>query len=145
MALRVVCRTIVLDQENAHVLLVRNKGGDFWYAPGGGWDHEKESIRECLVRETFEETGVRVHPLRLLYVQEFRPGNGDEHLELFWFAFLIGPSELAKVHDEYGIVEESRWFSKDELREIKVFPEKMKDKFWYELSSVLSSPNAFLE
>ncbi len=145
MALRVVCRTIVLDQDNAHILLVRNTGKDFWYAPGGGWDHQKESIKDCLVRETFEETGLKVHPVRLLYVQEFRPGNNDEHLELFWFAFLIDSSTIGNIKDAYGIVEEARWFSKDELQQIKVFPEKLKDKFWYELSSVLSSPNAFLE
>jgi len=145
MALRVVCRTIVLDQDNAHILLVRNTGQDFWYAPGGGWDHQKESIKECLVRETFEETGLKIHPVRLLYAQEFRPGNGDEHLELFWFGFLIGSATLENIQDTHGIVEEARWFSKDELQQIKVFPEKLKDKFWYELSSVLSSPNAFLE
>lgn len=145
MALRVVCRTIVLDQETAHVLLVRNKGETFWYAPGGGWDHEKESIKECLIRETLEETGIKTHPLRLLYVQEFRPGNRDEHLELFWLAFLIGPAALGEIHDEHGVVEEARWFSKDELRDIKVFPEKLKDRFWYELSDVLSSPNVFLD
>ena len=145
MTLRVVCRTIVLDQETARILLVRNRGQDFWYAPGGGWDHAVESIKECVSRETLEETGIQVHPVRLLYVQEFRPGNGDEHLELFWFAFPTGTTKLGTIEDQHGIVEEARWFSRDELCELKVFPTRLKDRFWHEISSALTSPNTFLE
>lgn len=145
MALRVICRTIVLDQETANLLLVRNKGADFWYAPGGGWDYENESIEECSARETEEETGIKIHPVRLLYTQEFRPENGDVHFELFWFAYPIGPTTIEAVNDLHGIVEEARWFSKEELETVTVFPKRLKDQFWHELSNVLSSPNPFLK
>lgn len=145
MALRVICRTIVLDQETARLLLVRNKNADFWYAPGGGWDHEDESIEQCSVRETEEETGIKIHPIRLLYTQEFRPGNDDVHLELFWFAYPIGETEIGDINDLHGIVEEARWFSKEELQDIKVFPKRLREQFWHELSSILSSPNLFLK
>jgi len=145
MALRVICRTIVLDQETAKLLLVRNEGADFWYAPGGGWDHKNESIEQCSIRETEEETGIKIHPVRLLYAQEFRPGNEDVHFELFWFAYPIGPTQIGHINDLHGIVEEARWFSKEEIQPIKVFPERLKNQFWHELSGVLSSPNPFLK
>jgi ADP-ribose pyrophosphatase YjhB (NUDIX family) len=145
MALRVICRTIVLDQGSAKVLLVRNAGADFWYAPGGGWDHELESIEDCAVREVREEAGVAIYPVRLLYVQEFRPGNGDTHIELFWFGYPIGPTELSGGKDLHGVVEEARWFSKDDLQPLKIFPKRLKDQFWHELGGLLISPNPFLK
>lgn len=143
MNLRVICRAIVLDQEDAKILLVRNADGDFWYPPGGGWQPESEGLMECIVRETVEESGISIYPIRLLYVQEFRPGNDDVHVELFWLAYPISSTETT-VHDLHGIVEEARWFSREELQALTVHPARLKDQFWHELSSVLTSPNPFL-
>jgi ADP-ribose pyrophosphatase YjhB (NUDIX family) len=134
-----------LDQETARLLLVRNQGTEYWYAPGGGWNHEIESIEQCSVRETEEETGIKIYPVRLLYVQEFRPNNGDVHLELFWFAYPTGSIEIRNIKDLHGIVEEARWFSRDELHPLTVFPKRLKDQFWHELGSALTSPNPFLK
>ena len=145
MALRVICRTIVLDQETAKILLVRNRGSNYWYPPGGGWNQEIEGIEQCAVRETEEETGIKIHPVRLLYVQEFRPGNGDVHLELFWFAYPTSSTELHDINDLHGIVEEAKWFSREELQPITVFPKRLKEPFWVELASIITSPNPFLK
>lgn len=145
MALRVLCRTIILDPETAKILLVQNKGADFWYAPGGAWEYESESIEQCAIRETEEETGIKIHPIRLLYAQEFRPENDDVHLELFWFGYPIGPTVIEGVKDHHGIVEEARWFSKEDLQVLKVFPVRLKDQYWHELASTLMSPNPFLK
>ena len=144
MNLRTICRAIVLDQETAKILLVRNKGSNFWYPPGGGWQPEKEGLLECVVRETQEEAGVSIYPIRLLYVQEFRPDNDDVHLEIFWFAYPTGSTEIT-VHDLHGIVEEAKWFSREDLQPLTVYPERLKTQFWHELSSVLTSPNPFLK
>ncbi len=141
--LRVICRAIVLDHETGKILLVRNKGADFWYPPGGGWN-EKENIECCVVRETEEETGIKIQPVRLLYAQEFRPDNDDVHLELFWFGYPIGPTKLDGIEDLHGIVEEAKWFSREELAEMKVFPERLKDQFWNELAGAFASPNPFI-
>lgn len=142
--LRVICRAIVLDPETARLLFVRNKDADFWYPPGGGWD-ENESIEQCVTRETEEETGIKIQPVRLIYVQEFRPENDDIHLELFWFGYPIGPTKLGNINDLHGIVEEARWLSREELLRVKVFPKRLKDQFWDELGGALASPNPFMK
>jgi len=145
MAVRIICRAIVIDQENAKVLLVRNAGQSFWYPPGGGWEAEQESVLECVVRETFEEAKIKICPVRLLYVQEFRPDNQDIHLELFWLANPISETEIKDIHDPHGIVEEARWFSHEDLHSMVVYPKRIKEQFWHELGSMLTSPNPFLK
>lgn len=144
MNLRTICRAVVLDQETAKILLVRNKGSDFWYPPGGGWEYESEDLIQCVVRETREEAGIDIHPVRLLYVQEFRPGNDDVHLELFWFAYPTGSTQVV-VQDLHGIVEEGKWFSKEDLEFLTVYPKRLKSQFWHELSGILTSPSLFLK
>lgn len=145
MALRTICRAVVMDQETARILLVRNQGASFWYPPGGGWEAEKESVLECVVRETFEEAGIRICPVRLLYVQEFHPDNNDIHLELFWLAYPISETEIHSISDAHGIVEEARWFTQDDVHGITVYPKRLASQFWHELGTILASPNPFLK
>ncbi len=144
MSLRVICRAVVLDQETAKILLVRNKGSDFWYPPGGGWQPETEDILKCVAREVKEEAGISIFATRLLYVEEFRPNNNDVHLELFWFAHPTASTQTS-VEDLHGIVEEAKWFSKEDLQLLCVFPERLKNQFWHELSGLLGSPNPFIK
>jgi 8-oxo-dGTP pyrophosphatase MutT (NUDIX family) len=144
MTVRVVCRGIILDQDSAKLLLVRNKGSDFWYPPGGGWDHADETIEQCIIRETLEETTIHIQPIRLLYVQEFHPSKEVSHLELFWFCTPISSTKIGNIKDLHGITEEARWFSKEDIQTITVFPERLKSKFWIELSSTLGSPNPLI-
>lgn len=144
MALRVICRAIILDQETTRVLLVRNQKASFWYTPGGGWDGEREDLQYCVIRETEEETGIKIHPIRLLYVQEFHPGNGDIHLELFWFAYPLEGTEIPPIADHHGIVEEARWFLREDLQPLKVYPVRLKNQFWHELAGMLTSPNPLI-
>lgn len=145
MTVRIICRGIILDQETAMLLLVRNKGETFWYPPGGGWKHECETVEECIVRETVEETGIQIQPIRLMYVQEFHPNKTISHLELFWFCVPISSTEITKIEDLHGITEEARWFSKEDVQTLTVFPKVLKTRFWAELSIALASPNPFLK
>ena len=54
----------------------------FWSPPGGGWEFG-ESLKEALMREFEEETGLVVQVGRFLHLHEFR--NGElQALELFF-------------------------------------------------------------
>jgi ADP-ribose pyrophosphatase YjhB (NUDIX family) len=54
----------------------------FWSPPGGGWQFG-ESIKEALVREFREETGLAVQVGRFLHINEF--GTSElQALELFF-------------------------------------------------------------
>jgi 8-oxo-dGTP pyrophosphatase MutT (NUDIX family) len=114
------------------VLLVRNKGQKWWCAPGGGWDHGTETLLECAKREVHEEAGVEVNILRHLYCQTLYIQNSDSNwLEHFWLAGPAGSTEVPQDHiDHFGVVDEARWFTKEQVQDITVFPKRVKDTFW---------------
>jgi ADP-ribose pyrophosphatase YjhB (NUDIX family) len=134
--LKPISRVVTYDHDSGKILLVRNKGATFWYAPGGGWEYETEDVVGCATREVLEETGLHVEVKRLLYVQEFHAKEGDEEnicLEIFWLANLSHEQKLNKSHidlDPEGSVEEAAWFSQEQLTDLKVFPKRLKNTFW---------------
>ena len=72
---------------NGALLLAAHRGllpgnAPFWSPPGGGWQFG-ESIREALVREFREETGLAVRVGRFLHLHEFS-SEGLQALELFF-------------------------------------------------------------
>lgn len=72
---------------NGAVLLAAHRGllpgaGSFWSPPGGGWQFG-ESLREALVREFREETGLTVAVGRFLHLHEFGTDK-LQALELFF-------------------------------------------------------------
>jgi len=73
--------TAILFDDRERILLARHASGGVWVAPGGSVD-PNESPSDAVVRETWEETGLLVEPVRVLGVYggpEFGVtyGNGD--------------------------------------------------------------------
>ena len=72
---------IIYDTEN-RILLACHRDGAVWSTPGGFIEPD-ETPTDAVVRETWEETGLRVRPVRLLGVLGgpacvVRYANGDE-------------------------------------------------------------------
>ena len=131
--LRVLARVLVLKDNK--ILLVRNKGANFWYLPGGGWEYTEETITECASREVNEETGYSVDIERLLWLQEFHEKDRI-FFETFWLAKVndrnIQTIDGLSSHidlDKNGMVEEARWYEESELKNLKIFPERVKSFF----------------
>ncbi len=115
--------------------------------PGGGWEIEKENILECAKREVFEETGLYVEIKKLLYMQEFHGSEDIVCIETFWLAALTHEQKLDALHidlDPDGVVEEARWFSSDELQDLKVFPKRLKNTFWENIEHLEASEDPFI-
>lgn len=55
----------IIRDEQGQVLLIRRGDGRGWSLPGGIME-PGERIADCLVRETREETGLEVEPVRLI-------------------------------------------------------------------------------
>ena len=144
--LRVLCRVITYDPTTNSILLVRNRDQKWWCAPGGGWDHAQETILECAKREVFEETSVQVNIEKLLYVQTLHIKNQDSiWLEQFWLAEPAGSAEVPQEHiDQHGVVDEARWFNKEEVQAITVYPEVLKNAFWDAVGDVLRGKDRYL-
>ncbi len=144
--LRVLCRVVTYDPATHSVLLVRNRDQKWWCAPGGGWDHTQETILECAKRETLEETGVQVNIIKLLYVQTLHiKKQNSTWLEQFWLAEPAGSTEVQQGHiDQHGVVDEARWFSKEGMQAITVYPEVLNATFWGVVAGVIQEKDRYL-
>lgn len=147
MNIRILSRVVVYDQAENKILLVKNKGTNFWYAPGGGWEYEKENVLQCAEREVIEEVGLKVNIKRLLYAQEFHATEDTIFFEMFWLAVPKEGVEIDEAHidlDPNGQVETAKWYSKDELQELKVFPKRLKNTFWDNIIRMLEDEDPFI-
>lgn len=94
----------------------RADGSDTWGLPGGAMELG-ESIEQTAVRETLEETGVRVRPVELLGVYTGAPhtfANGD----VVHSVVTVLVAEPVAVDDSFASSDESRgigWFHLDQL------------------------------
>ncbi len=136
MILKLLARVIIYDEENDKILLVKNRGANFWYTPGGGWEHDRETVIECAKREVYEETGLTVEILRMLWTQEFHESSDKVFFETFWLARAAHNRSIKENHTDHdptGNVEKAQWFGKEELVHLKVFPKRLKGSFWDDL------------
>jgi 8-oxo-dGTP diphosphatase len=124
----------VVQDERLLLIHHQAEGYDFWVPPGGGL-HGHESIFDCARRETLEETGLVVELDRILYIQEFwEPGY---HFCKFFILGrrLSGELTLANREPGEGFLVEARFFSQDELRDLTVHPEILREGFWEDLKA----------
>lgn len=134
---RIRVATIITNKDK--VLLVKHvhpeSGYTWWVPPGGGIEEFDNSIFDCAKREAFEETNLKIETSKLLYVREFYSKETQLlNLELFVLTDSFhGEISLKNIEgkgpDELFIKEVS-WFSKEELKDVIVFPEILRDEFW---------------
>lgn len=93
----------------------------FWSPPGGGWQFG-ESLKEALVREFREETGLTVRVGRFLHLHEFSQGP-LQALELFFEVLAQDNAAPQLGHDpEHGpnaqFLTELQWFAPRQLQQL---------------------------
>jgi 8-oxo-dGTP pyrophosphatase MutT (NUDIX family) len=100
-------------------ILLQQEGNELtygkWYFPSGRMD-EKEFILDCVIRETFEETGYNVEPKYLIGIYQYEFNKGDQLVENINFVFAADIiSGSPKISDE---VLDIKWFQIDEINEM---------------------------
>jgi mutator protein MutT len=106
--------SIVIYFDNGKVLLLKRKDGvpygGLWGSPGGGAE-EGESPEEAAIRETAEETGIKVLPEDLVFLDKVTsPDKRDVHV--FACNKFEGNVDAQKVYKEHKGYE---WVAMDEL------------------------------
>jgi 8-oxo-dGTP pyrophosphatase MutT (NUDIX family) len=114
--------TAVVFDPDRRVLLVREHGSREWHLPGGIID-PGERPADAVVREAWEETGLRVRPARLIGVfggPDFLVvyPNGDR--SLYTTAAFECVPEAGEPRAVDGEIEGFRWTAREELASIDV-------------------------
>lgn len=100
--------------KDGKILLVHEENGT-WSLPGG-WCDVNMSVGDNTVKETFEEAGLTVKPVRLIAVQDRNRHNTPVYAygitKIFMLCSLIGGEFRANTETT-----ESRYFSRDDIPE----------------------------
>ena len=128
-------RAAAIIVEEGCVLFACNECDDYLYSIGGGV-HHGESAEAAVLREVFEETGVRYEIDRLAVIHEnfFDESGGSlqgMNCHELSFYFLMKPRGTRALHSNSttlgGLKEEMRWISLGDLDKYKAYPTFLKD------------------
>jgi 8-oxo-dGTP diphosphatase len=133
-------RAAALIPSNGRILLVEGEDahdGVHFAPPGGGLEAFDASIPDCVHREVFEETGLTLGELRLVYWREFHHLPSDTlNLEMYFLVdeFHGEPTTAnLKGQGDEDYVKGLRWFTRQELASVKYFPAILGNDFWFHL------------
>ena len=129
-------RAAALVVDDGKLLLVHNQhpvtGLEYWIPPGGGLENN-ESIYECAIRETREETGLAVMLGPILYIGEFLDLENNHHVIE---AFILADEYTGRLSNdnwqpgEKKFIKGYGFLSRREMSDLNVFPDVLKDEFW---------------
>lgn len=110
---------VVVINAEGEVLLVREGKPDsrnLWHIPAGGVE-ESENPQDAAVREAWEETGLRVRPVKLLNTLLGKMPDGVLILRFAWLAEVVGPTVAPAPRPEFAAeVQEARYFTRVEVQ-----------------------------
>ena len=89
---------VVKDDKILTVKKVAYDNKTMYILPGGGQEHG-ETLKEAVVRECLEETGLLVEAEKLLYVSEYI-GKNHQHANWDSHVHVVGHLFLCKIVDE---------------------------------------------
>jgi len=128
---RLAVRALILDQDR--LLMVNAYGGgvsDLWCAPGGGVNLGT-SLPENLIREVYEETGLRITVGVPVLVNEFHaPEHGFHQVDVYFRCQIVSGALDTAWRDPEGIVTERRFFTRPQMAGIRYKPDSLPEAAW---------------
>jgi len=100
------------------ILLVKEPGEEGWSLPGG-WADVGESPSEAAARETLEESGYRVRPVRLLAAYD-RDRHGHPPIPYHVYKLVFLCEILDEVPSSNVDTDEVRFFGEKDLPELSI-------------------------
>jgi len=117
------------------VLLVRyrDSGSTVTYLVGpGGALEDDENVVQAIIRETKEETGVTVRPLRVVAIEDLLTSRYK--MIKVWMVCEFVEGEVRKTREaEKEKIIAAAWFNRDQLAGEMVFPSLLMEQDWEQL------------
>ncbi|SDO51326.1 NUDIX hydrolase [Halobacillus aidingensis] len=109
---------VCINEQNELLMVLQGKPEEkkTWTVPSGGV-LEEESLEQCCMRETFEETGYLIRVVERLRTKTGRIGKTDIHVE--YFSCMVKGGSM-QIQDPDHLIHEVRWVSKEELNELEL-------------------------
>jgi len=118
--LRIGSCAVIFDETRQKVLLTKRADNGLWCLPGGKME-SGESLEECCQREVLEETGLEVHPRRLIGIYSnrdqvviYRDGNKAQIVVLSFEVEIVG--------GKLGLSDETTAYGYFSLNEMELMP-----------------------
>lgn len=129
--IRISARGIIIN--NNKILLNKFGHGEYYNIPGGGVE-PGETVKQAVVREIFEESGLNVTVGDLIIAHEYEPNHCNfiygkrPQISFIFRCFLSGddkiksPSVPDKDPDNLEITSEAKWIQISDLENINYVP-----------------------
>lgn len=134
--IRTAARAIIIQDKQLLAIKMRDRNGEFYLLPGGGQKHG-ETLKDCLIRECYEEIGAQISVHHLLYMREyigknhqFRNSHASFHqVETVFRCELLQPdtsfTTIEKDKKQVGI----EWLPLNNLQQYALLPSTIKAYF----------------
>lgn len=127
-------RAAAIIVEDGYVLFAGNEKDDYYYSIGGAV-HMGETAKDAVIREVYEETGIRyeIDHLAIIHENFFNENKGslkdmDCHEIAFYYVMKPrGTRELKSNSFTQGVKENMYWLKIAELDKYKAYPTFMKE------------------
>lgn len=108
-----------LEKDNQYLMLLRNKkkhdvNEGKWIGVGGKCE-KGESPEECVIRETFEETGIKLEKLKMRGVMTFASAGWEDE-----YIFVFTSDEFSGTMSDCN-EGELRWIDKDKIMDLNLW------------------------
>ena len=132
-------RAAALIIQDNKLLFAKNINHPCYYIVGGGIE-ENETSEEAVIREIFEETGLRLEIDRLVMIQEriFEVDRKKHHEIVFFYLMKSngGIEILDNSFSDQGMKETLHWLPISGLEEFNIVPEFLKTKSFDNMTEI---------
>lgn len=125
MSEKIGIRPATITINEGKVLLVRSEynGKEFFLFPGGGLE-VGETLEEGAIRETLEETGIKVIIKKLVHINEYIYKSNWEKRSIipFFLAECENETKINSQTDDEGKIKEAVWVKIKDLANLDIRP-----------------------
>jgi len=139
MSRNILCRTAAFIVNDNKVLFAKNINSPYYYLVGGGIE-ENESSEEAIIREIFEETGLRIEIDRLKIIQERFCIIDNKKFHEICFFYSVKNNFKIIIEDstftDQSTDETLHWLPIDKLSEFNIVPKFLKTIKFDEINNI---------